>query len=249
MSERISVIIPTYNRKDLVVRCVESVLAQTLQPFEVIVVDDGSSDDTPPMLAARFGEKAKCIRLEHRGLPSIARNAGIDAAQGTHLAFCDSDDVWLPRKLEVQMSRLREHNCNCSCSDAFIDREGGDRYLSHFKFVGRTLLHDLFRENFIITSSILLERAVVGSARFNTSAKLRGYEDYDFWLRLARDLQIDYVPEPLLIYKRHGGGLSHELKHRDALQQIRILLTNPAFVRHPFIWGENLLRSLYHLAR
>ena len=245
--EHISVIIPTFNRKVLVARCVESVLAQTLAPVEVIVVDDGSDDGTGDALASQFGKDVKYLRLEHRGLPSVARNAGIDKSRGTYIAFCDSDDCWLRHKLELQLARLKERACNFSCSNAYVDREGGPLYLNHYAFTGRTLQHDLLRDNFVITSSVLVERRIIGNKRFSTSPRLRGYEDYDCWLNLAPSLRIDYLPEPLLVYQRQPGSLSDELKQRDALKQLQILFSNPAYISHPLIWGRKVIRTAYHL--
>ncbi len=245
--EHISVIIPTFNRRVLLARCVESILAQTVAPFEVIVVDDGSDDGTGDALASRFGKDVKYLRLEHRGLPSVARNAGIDESRGTHIAFCDSDDCWLRHKLEWQLVRLKEYACNFSCSDAYVDREGGPLYLNHYAFTGRTLQHDLLRENLVITSSVLVERRIIGNKRFSTSPRLRGYEDYDYWLSLAPSLCIDFVPQPLLVYQRHAGSLSDELKQQDAMTQLRILFSNPAYVSHPIIWAKKVIRTVYHL--
>ena len=97
----VSVIIPTYNRKGFIAECVESVLAQSFSDFELVVVDDGSTDATEEVLAG-FGAEIQVIRQEQRG-PSAARNTGIQSASGEWLSFLDSDDLWLPRKLETQM--------------------------------------------------------------------------------------------------------------------------------------------------
>ena len=99
---KISVVIPTYNRSALACRAVESVLSQTLAPDEVIVVDDGSTDGTDAVLADRFGNRIVYVRQENGGV-SAARNTGIERAGGDLVAFLDSDDVWMPNKLELQV--------------------------------------------------------------------------------------------------------------------------------------------------
>jgi glycosyltransferase involved in cell wall biosynthesis len=101
---RISVVIPTYNRADLIGRTIASVLAQTLPPDEVLVVDDGSTDDTEAVIAA-FGSRVRYVRQDNAGV-SVARNRGAGLAGGRWLAFVDSDDLWRPRKLELQMGVL-----------------------------------------------------------------------------------------------------------------------------------------------
>jgi GT2 family glycosyltransferase len=101
---RVSVVIPSYNRADMLEATVRSVLAQTVAPLEVLVVDDGSTDDTPAV-CARFPAPVRTIRQENRGLPG-ARNRGIAEARGDWIALCDSDDVWRPRKLEIQLAAM-----------------------------------------------------------------------------------------------------------------------------------------------
>src|SRR3989337_795696 len=92
---------PTYNRARFIAEAVESILEQTLPPIQVLIIDDGSTDDTSELCAA-FGEPVSYLRRENRGVAG-ARNAGIAAAEGDWIAFCDSDDLWKPHKLEVQM--------------------------------------------------------------------------------------------------------------------------------------------------
>mgnify|MGYP005832491149 CR=1 FL=1 len=104
---KVSVVIPTYNRANCVGDAIRSVLEQTYKDFEIIVVDDGSTDNTPEVLAG-FGDKIRIVKQENRGV-SAARNAGIRIARGQWIAILDSDDVWEPKKLEVQIRDLEEH--------------------------------------------------------------------------------------------------------------------------------------------
>ena len=105
---RVSVIIPTYNRADLLGEAIDSVLAQSYQDFEMIVADDGSTDETA-MVASKYGDKVRFLALPHRGQPAAPRNAGIAAATGEYISFLDSDDLYLPDKLALQVPALDEN--------------------------------------------------------------------------------------------------------------------------------------------
>jgi glycosyltransferase involved in cell wall biosynthesis len=122
----VSVIVPTYNRAELLKLTLRSILAQTVTPLEVIVVDDGSTDHTVNV-CAEFSEAIKYIFQENRGL-SAARNTGINAARGDWVGFCDSDDLWRPQKLEVQLAVLKETGARWSLTDfGLIDPDGNPR--------------------------------------------------------------------------------------------------------------------------
>jgi len=117
------VVVPSYNRADLLKLTVQSILAQTVPPVEVIIVDDGSTDHTPET-CAHFGPPVRYIRQQNKGLPA-ARNTGIRAAQGDLIAFCDSDDLWNPRKLELQCAAIGATQCGWSLTDfSLIDASG-----------------------------------------------------------------------------------------------------------------------------
>src|SRR6516165_5246405 len=116
---RIAVIIPTYNRASLVTRAIESVLAQTYTNYELVVVDDGSEDNTLEIVKQYTG--CRYVRLEHSGLPSVARNAGVRSTDTPYVAFLDSDDEWLPGKLTVQTEILESNpDVGLVCSNAFV---------------------------------------------------------------------------------------------------------------------------------
>jgi len=146
----VSVIIPTYNRAGSVVRAVESALNQTAPPMEVIVVDDGSTDATPEALRP-FGDRIVYIRQENQGV-SAARNAGIAASRGSLIAFLDSDDIWMPWKLELQLTCFASYpdlvllGTGCTAIDEtgfrssknFLNTYGGNRYLTESRMLSIT---------------------------------------------------------------------------------------------------------------
>jgi len=200
----VSVIIPTYNRANLLVGAIRSVLAQSYRDFEIIVSDDGSTDDTKEAIA-KFGDKVKYIYNENSGLPSVARNAGLNIANGKYIAFLDSDDLWLPDKLNTQ-SVIMENNPSVGmvCSNAII--YGNDslekRYLEPGQGKSGDVFSNLLKNNFIITSTCLIRKDILEQlGRFTESRLLRGIEDYDLWLRVARTWNVIYIDEPLVYYR------------------------------------------------
>ncbi len=239
--KRVSVVLPTYNRKDLLGESVSAVLAQSVSPSEVIVVDDGSDDGTPEFLRKEFGGSVTIESLVHSGLPAVARNHGIARSTGDVLAFCDSDDVWLPRKLETQLEYMDRTGSPFSCTDAFV-HGSTTRYLDRHNFRYATSGKNLFWGNFVINSSVVLERDFLGGDRFPEKQIFRGYEDYLLWLRLSTRGGIDYLSQPLLHYRIHNESLSSANRRRDAYVQMRIIFSTPAIVRHPLIGAAKTLK-------
>lgn len=204
----VSVVIPTFNRRHLVGDAVESALAQTWRDREIIVIDDGSSDGTAEYLRERFGERIRLIVQENGGI-SCARNRGISEARGSWVAFLDSDDKWLPRKLETQMSWIEEHpevRFLCSRFRAYeIGREdqlrfGPDDFSDRFEDL-------LASRNFIPTSTVMVHgRCFAEVGAFDSS--IPTFEDFDLWLRLAARYPYDCVPEILVEYREHPQNIS-----------------------------------------
>jgi glycosyltransferase involved in cell wall biosynthesis len=229
----------------MVLTAVEAVLAQTYSPIEVIVVDDGSTDGTQQTVQERFGDACKYVFIGHTGLPAAARNAGLEKASGLFIAFCDSDDVWLPTKLGAQMSALLDTDYNCSSADAYIG-ESSHTYLQEYRFAYADYRRNLLWDNFFITSSVVIRRDVVGNRRFTTKPHFRGYEDYCLWLSLISELNIIHLTSPLLHYTTHPGNVSKAVRHHDAVVQLRIVLRTSAYLRYPLLGLKKLIRYLFH---
>lgn len=203
MNALVSAIIPTYNRAASVCRAIESVLQQSYTPVEVLVCDDGSTDATIETIQRRFAEqpRVQVLALPHSGLPAVARNAGLRAAQGEWIAFLDSDDQWHSDRLEIQVAVLQvPPEVGLVCSNARL--EGlPHNYFSHPPRVGRGGLADLLRDNFIIASSVLVRRELLARVGgFCEDQRLRAVEDYDLWLRVAASAGVRYVDAPLVSY-------------------------------------------------
>jgi glycosyltransferase involved in cell wall biosynthesis len=208
----VSVVIPAYNQDRFVGESVQSALDQTRRPLEVIVVDDGSTDDTRARLEP-FGNRILLVSQANRGV-SVARNEGSRRARGTHLAFLDADDAWLPRKLEAQTARLEADpelglvHCGVEEIDA-TGRRTGERLDGREGWVADAML--FFGPGVILGggSGVVLPKHLFREAggfdeRMSTSA------DWDLHQRIARRARVGFVPEILLRYRRHEGNM-----HRD----------------------------------
>lgn len=205
----ISVVIPTYNRAAVLPRAVESVCRQTLPPKEIIVVDDGSTDETAKLIAEKFPHVV-FIRQKHQGV-SGARNRGIRAATGEWIAFLDSDDEWLPRKLETQVRALRAHPDYRICYTNEIWIRRGRRVnpkKKHRKYGGYIFRHCL-PLCVISPSSVLIHRDVFRELGL-FDEQLPACEDYDLWLRFCAHYPVLYLEMPLII--KYGG-------HEDQLSR------------------------------
>lgn len=202
MADRVSVIIPTWNRGGTIIRAVTSALAQTRPPLEVLVCDDGSNDDTEALVREIDDPRVRWLAGPRGGRPAIPRNRGIAAAQGDLLAFLDSDDAWQPEKLERQLTAMDAARVDAACCDAtrvLPDGQCGGRLLG-----GETALLDLsalLRVNRVICSSAVVRRDVVAKVGgFPEEPGLRALEDYALWLKVATMTRFAYVGEALVDY-------------------------------------------------
>lgn len=202
----ISVIIPTWNRAQETQRAVTSVLKQTYQNFEVLIADDGSDDQTEEIFRNFPDERIKYIRLEHSGSPVLPRNEALFQAQGEFIAFLDSDDEWLPNKLELQVPILENNSgIDLVCSNAYriVNNQKRKRRL-YFKKplnVDNNFLALVQYNNFVITSSVLARKHVLLKTHgFSESIDLKGVEDFELWARICTFDNIKYLHKPLLNY-------------------------------------------------
>jgi glycosyltransferase involved in cell wall biosynthesis len=241
----VSVIIPSYNRAALLPRAVDSVIAQTFSDWEIIVVDDGSTDATPRLLenyAALLGNRFQGIRQARRGC-SAARNRGIDAAAGRFVAFLDSDDEYRPAKLERQLTLFQKvPSLGFVYGDySFVDEEGIfhasaihakwplARKVSHAVIepglcvcTGR-LFDVLIRGYFIATIVGMVRREVLGThLRFRED--LDYGEEWLFYLQAARRCRAGFVDEPLCVHHAMAGSLTRSDKRSNVERYRRLLL-------------------------
>jgi len=199
---RISVIIPTYNRGKVLERAIKSVLTQTYTNFELIVVDDGSTDNTSRILS-KFAEKIRYFSKLHGGVSS-ARNFGLEKSEGTWVAFLDSDDYWLPEKLERQMQYLKENpEILIVQTDEKWIRRGiyVNPMKKHRKYSG-WIFPQCLPLCIVSPSAVLIHQKVFNDVGV-FDENLPVCEDYDLWLRIASKYQIALIPEKLIV--KTGG--------------------------------------------
>lgn len=216
----VSVVIPTYNSAKYVVEAVESVLAQTWQDLEILVIDDGSTDDTEQVMR-RYEAPVRYLRQENGGV-AVARNRGIQESLGRYVAFLDADDTWLPHKLARQMEALRQQPHHRACYSAFtvVDAELNPIGISRSQGEGAALEDLLTRGNVVATpSTVICERSLFDLAGGFDPA-LSQCADWDMWVRLAAQTEFLYVDESLVTYRQHGTNMSRNapLLEHDSLQ-------------------------------
>ncbi|MFH2013294.1 MAG: glycosyltransferase [Pseudomonadota bacterium] len=205
---KISVIIPTYNRANFIEEAIESVLSQSYKDFELIVVDDGSTDETGK-LVQRYGERIFYIYQNKKGV-SHARNTGIKNSSGEYIAFLDSDDKWLPDKLATQMDFFTHNPDALICHTEEIWFRNNARVnpmKKHRKYSG--MIFDKVLPLCIISpSSVMLRREIFFDKIGFFDENLPACEDYDLWLRIAARYPVSLIETPLII--KRGG-------HKDQL--------------------------------
>ena len=204
----VSVVVPTYNRAHLINRALQSVVSQTYTPLDLIVVDDGSSDDTCELVRIDYPH-ATLLSQSNRGV-SAARNRGISVAQGDWIAFLDSDDAWCESKIEKQFEALAKEPRSRICHTDEIWIRNGLRVNpmnKHLK-TGGNIFKQCLPRCVISPSAVLLHRSVFEDFG-SFDEELPACEDYDLWLRLCAKLPVTYLPDKLVVkYGGHGDQLS-----------------------------------------
>jgi glycosyltransferase involved in cell wall biosynthesis len=221
----ISVVVPAFNVASTIHQTLVSISNQTFPNIEIIVVDDGATDDTPKIISRYSDPRIRVIRQANRGLAG-ARNTGIHHSQGKYIAFCDSDDLWEPEKLERHFSHLEsDYNVGISyAGSSMIDEKGNRLRISQLPKLKNISAADVFKRNPIGNGST----AVVRREAFDCIAyrptweqerdwwfdeTMRQSEDIDAWMRfvLASDWKIEGIEGTLTQYRIQSGGLSSNL--------------------------------------
>ncbi|WP_268892127.1 glycosyltransferase family 2 protein [Enterococcus casseliflavus] len=241
----ISVVLPTFNRANTLMRAVESVLNQSYKNIELIVVDDCSTDNSLELLSKIDDTRLKIVQLDENKGANFCRNLGIEISNGDYIAFQDSDDYWLPDKLIKQLSYLIDYDCDVIASDMIVideDNQNIMRAISNEKKQGIVKFEDLLFENYISTQMVLAKRNVFSIEKFNI--QLSRFQDWELFLRLSKEFNFYFVEEKLLIQYIQCDSVSKNLiKGIDALKQIDLLYKsdlekNPAaYSHHNYILG------------
>ncbi len=223
MKPEVSVIIPTFNRETLLARALSSVLAQTGVSFELIVVDDGSTDGTRARVERDF-PAATYLYQENQG-PSAARNRGIERSRGEWIAFLDSDDEWLPGKLEAQISFFRQNpDCRIMQTEEIWIRNGKRvNQMTKHKKSGGFIFDKCLPLCAISPSAVMIHKSLFEEVGLFDES-LPACEDYDLWLRIASRHPVGLIEKPYLTkYGGHADQCSHKYPAMD-LFRIRALV-------------------------
>ena len=213
---KVSVIIPTYNWSDVVVESISSVLAQTERDLELILVDDGSTDDTAAVVKSIDDKRIKYFHKTNGG-PAAARNHGLAKADGEYVAFLDHDDLWPDNFLQVMLKALEAHpNMGVAYSPITMRCEDGHEIKSYKLKQGRSgwLSKDLFRSGFVWTSASVIRRSALEGFGYDEELR-QSYEDGDFFLRLSLRTQFLFVPDVQAVKREDGDNFSVRLGRKQ----------------------------------
>jgi glycosyltransferase involved in cell wall biosynthesis len=224
---RVSIILPTYNGAKYINRAIESVLSQTLSDWELLVINDGSTDETEEIIKEYIKKDNRIIYLkqENQG-PAIARKNGIEKSKGEYIAFIDDDDVWIDKnKLNAQVDFLDEnYEYVMVGTSGIIQYEKSDDYVNY-----RVLIKDedirrkmLSRCNFI-QSSVMVKRSVLGDLSIVPIVKIGVPEDYLLWLRLGLIGKMKNLPQKMVVYTNRKGNLTDKKRGEILRNNIRII--------------------------
>lgn len=217
----VSVILPTYNRASLLPRAIKSVVNQTYNNFELIIIDDNSSDNTKEIVKNFEDKRIKYIRHKENKGGAAARNTGIELAKGEYIAFQDSDDEWLPQKLEKQVKVFRKlpQKFGVVYSGYWQLKNGQKKYLPSSKIHPRegNLADILLKGNFITTQTAIVRKdCLINSGMFDGT--LPRLQDWELWIRISQHSFFKYINEPMVVtYFGHQSISSDKDAHLKAL--------------------------------
>jgi glycosyltransferase involved in cell wall biosynthesis len=241
----VSVIIPTYNAAQYVARAVDSALAQTYSPVEVIVVDDGSTDNTVQVLEP-YNSKIHYLYQPNAG-QAAARNRAIRQSSGDFYAFLDADDMWQKDKLEQQIPVLLSNPKLGLVHSNFdyLDEKTGKTFTisrPRHKLVGRCYTR-LFFGCSIFASSVVVRRECLEKIGLFDEQIPPGIEDYDLWLRISQEYEFAYVPRCLAVYRQHSTNISHNALRMNSAD---LTVIRKALGANPSLWqmaGEDQVKK------
>jgi glycosyltransferase involved in cell wall biosynthesis len=249
-------VIPTWNRAHTIQRAVDSALRQSLPVLEILVCDDGSTDDTEAVVRQISGRdsRVRWVAGERGGRPAIPRNRGIPEARGDWLAFLDSDDEWHPEKLAVQMDALRRSEGLAVCSNAMRVLPDGRQIGLLLDWERPTLAFaDLLEVNRVVCSSCMLHRSLISiTGGFPEDPAFKVGEDYVLWLRIASLADFAYCKDALVYYQddprssiRGQYDISPQRQKALVLAATRAWLLNGRLGRHRRILALASLGNAY----
>ena len=200
MNELVSIIMPAYNASKYIAESVDSVLAQTYQNWELIIIDDGSKDNTAEIIGKYTDKRIKFYKNETNLGVSAARNKAIQIAQGSWTAFLDSDDKWSEEKLERQLKFAEQNEAEFTFTASAFVLPNGEKSDYVLQIPSKITYTELLKQNVISCSSVLIKKTLIANRAMSCGTKI--HEDFKLWLEILKDGNIAYgLNEPLLIYR------------------------------------------------
>lgn len=251
MVHKVSVILPCYNGARWLSRAIESVLSQVYENFELVIVDDGSTDISKEIIASYLSDKrVRYVYQTNRGF-SAALNRGIRESSGDFIGFIGQDDLWLPDKLKLQIGHLTKHEDRDLVHSSYYSVDSEERIIGVVKamvpdfFSKQELITRLFLNNFIGFETVLVKRKCFDLVGF-FDEHMMAFSDHDLWLRIAGNFNIGYLDKELVKKREHDFQLS-KAKIAFALRD-EFLIVKKAIERYPFLKKaeKEKLASLYY---
>jgi glycosyltransferase involved in cell wall biosynthesis len=218
-SPLVSIVIPTYNHAPMLQRALATVVEQTHQNWNAIVVNNFSTDNTLEVVAAFNDPRIQCVNFRNNGVIGASRNEGIALATGKYVAFLDSDDTWFPAKLEKCVEILESGSDLVCHGEYWVDESGKSRLVAYGPSEAATHHNLIYKGNRISTSATVVRTALLNEVHgFDVAPELISTEDYDLWIRLAaKSDKFAFISEPLGEYHRHDNNVSANIeKHLAA---------------------------------
>ena len=230
----ISIVIPTYNRVQFLIETIDSILSQTYSNFELIIVSDGSTDNTKYKISELKDTRIKFVELEKNyGYPAKARNEGINISKGEFIAFCDDDDLWEKNKLEKQVDYINKgYNFIFINYKLLKENKTQIRYF-YLKYIIKFIVNKLNSRisyffltvtNPVVNSSVLVQKSLISRIMFNDSIMYRAVEDYQLWIQIYQESNPFYINEELVIYRLHDNNISNDFS--KGLKKCLLIMKN-----------------------
>lgn len=221
-----SIIIPTYNRAQLIVETVKSILAQTFTAYEIIIIDDGSTDNTEEVIKPYLAENVFYHKKENRER-AVARNYGVKLAKGKYINWFDSDDIMLPNHLQVAYDFIQIHQEYVNVFHlSYRKKNQNNEVLYSHKIDIKTINHLLFRGNLLSCNGVFLKRETALANPFNEDRLLSASEDYELWIRLASKYPFYHVNSQTSIIIQHDERSVLTFRQTERLEKRFLLLMN-----------------------
>jgi len=206
-NQKVSIITPLYNSEKYIAEAIDSVLLQSYTDFEMIIIDDCSQDNSVKVVKRYHDKRIQLIRLEANNGAGIARNTGINAAKGRYIAFLDSDDLWLPNKLEKQINFMRTKNLPFCYSSFYLMDDKGQDLNKYREALPKVDYRKMLRNNYIGCLTAIYDTEALGKILM-TDHKKR--QDWGLWLKiLSKTKWAESIQEPLASYRLRNESLSH----------------------------------------